>query len=122
MNFNLGEKGESAGEEMTLQDIKTLLESTGLPVTYRAWPDQQAPALPWICYLVTGSNNFFADGKMYLGVSMVSVELYTALISPALEQQLEQALQGFCWQKTITYIDTEKVYQISYEIEVQLNA
>lgn len=107
---------------MTLQDIKTLLESTGLPVTYRAWPNQQTPTLPWICYLVTGSNNFYADGKIYLAVSVISVELYTALISPTLEQQLEQALQGFCWQKTTTYIDAEKVYQITYEIEVQLNA
>ena len=36
---------------MTLAQLKDLLMSTGLPVTYRAWPEAAAPPLPFLCYL-----------------------------------------------------------------------
>ena len=36
---------------MTLENLYQLLESTGLPVVYRAWPIGGAPELPYICYL-----------------------------------------------------------------------
>ena len=33
---------------MTLENVCQLLESTGLPVVYRAWPIDGAPELPYI--------------------------------------------------------------------------
>ena len=103
---------------MTLAQLKDLLVSTGLPVTYRAWPEAAAPPLPFLCYLEAYSNNFVADGTVYVPISHVQVELYTALKDPAAEAKVEQALSQLVWQKTETYIDTEKCYQILYEIEV----
>lgn len=103
---------------MTLEELKDRLETTGFPVTYREWPENAAPPLPFICYLVAYSNNFAADGEVYYPIDRVQVELYTKLKDPEAEGKVEQALAGLYWEKTETYISTEKCYQILYEIEV----
>lgn len=103
---------------MTLEDIVNMLEGTGLPVVYRAWPEKQAPPLPYICYLVSYTNNFSADGKVYCPINHLQIELYTELKEPRTEGKVEKALSSLFWDKTETYIDSEKCYQITYEIEV----
>lgn len=103
---------------MTLEELKTLLESTGLPVAYRAFPVGQAPDLPFICYLVEYSNNFDADNRVYYPINHITIELYTEFKSPESEALVETALQDVCWEKTEDYLDDERCYEISYEIEV----
>ena len=103
---------------MTLQEFRKILETSGLPVTYRAWPENEAPPLPYLCYYDSGSNNFAADGVVYFSVSRITVELYTELKDVAAEGRVEQALSSFYWEKTEEYIDSEKCYQIMYEMEV----
>lgn len=103
---------------MTLSELSELLKTTGLPVTYRAWPVNEVPELPFLCYLTTGVNTLPADGGVYYHWDDVRVELYTKLKDPAAEALVEAALTGFHWEKTETYIDTEKCYMILYEIEV----
>lgn len=103
---------------MTLSELGALLKTTGLPVSYRAWPENGAPPLPFVCYLEAGSNNFSADGVVYCPIKRVQVELYTKLKDPEAEDKVEAALSSFFWEKTETYLDTEKCFQILYEIEV----
>lgn len=103
---------------MTLEELKTLLESTGLPVAYRAFPVGKAPDLPFICYLVEYSNNFDADNRVYCPINHITIELYTEFKSPESEALVETALQDICWEKTEDYLDDERCYEISYEIEV----
>lgn len=103
---------------MTLEELNALLQSTGLPVAYRAFPADQAPDLPFLCYLCTSSNNFDADDRVYFPVQQVDVELYTATKRPDLEQKVEAALSGLCWEKSEEYLDDERCYEIIYEIEV----
>lgn len=103
---------------MTLAELADLLKSTGIPVTYYAWPENQAPQLPFICYLTPGSNNFAADGLVYYPVAQVNIELYTKIKSPETEAKVEETLASIFWDKSETYIDSEKCYQIVYEIEV----
>lgn len=105
---------------MTLTEIKRMLDVTGLPVTERAWPEGKAPPLPFICYLVDpdGSDNFAADGVVYCAIDELQVELYTKYRDPNTEAKVEEALASHFWQKTVTYLDDEKCYQIQYELEV----
>lgn len=103
---------------MTLEDLNNLLKTTGLPVTYRSWPESQAPDLPYICYLFSYSNNFGADNVVYSPISHIQIELYTKLKDPISEGKVETALSSFYWGKTEEYIDDEQCYQIIYEIEV----
>lgn len=103
---------------MTLQELAALLETTGLPVAYRAFPAGKAPPLPYLCYLCTGTNNFDADDRVYQVYQGVDVELYTETKRPDLELAVEAALSDVGWEKTEEYLDDEKCYQIIYEIEV----
>lgn len=50
---------------MALEDMKALLDTTGYPVVYNAWPEGKAPSLPYICFLTAYSNNFGADDVVY---------------------------------------------------------
>ena len=43
---------------MTLAGVKTMLETTGMPVVYGAWKKGTAPPMPYIVYLCTYNNNF----------------------------------------------------------------
>lgn len=103
---------------MTLEELKELLKTTGLPVAYRSFPENEAPPLPFICFLVANSNNFIADGIVYQKTDHILVELYTKQKDVESEGRVEQVLSSFVWEKTETYIDDEKCYQILYEIEV----
>lgn len=105
---------------MTIAEIRTILETTKLPVTYRAWPVGEAPLLPWIAIVQTGSDNFAADGIAYGLIKTVDVELYTKKKDPDTEALVEKALTdaGIFWNKTETYIEGEAALEIVYEIEV----
>ena len=105
---------------MKLIEVKEMLESTGLPVAYRAFPEGKAPKLPFIVYLSTGTDNFAADGKVYHEVKTIHVELYTETKSEELEKILEKAFDEWelFWNKSEEYLDTEKCYEILYEMEV----
>lgn len=104
---------------MGLLKLKTDLQRSHMPVTYRAWPEGEAPSLPFVCYLANGANNLFADGGVYYSSESVRVELYTRLKDPAAEAALEAALNGYHWKKyPDEYIASEQCYLILYEVEV----
>lgn len=104
---------------MGLLKLKTYLQSSGMPVTYRAWPEGEAPSLPFICYLANGNNPLFADGGVYHSSQSVRVELYTRLKDPTAEAAVEAALSAYHWKKyPDDYISSEQCYLILYEVEV----
>lgn len=104
---------------MSLSEFKELLKTTGLPVAYYAFPESEAPTLPFICYLVPFTNNFSADGKVYKNINHIQVELYTKIKSPEIEEKVEQALSSFYWEKTETYLEDEQCFEVIYELEVE---
>lgn len=108
---------------MTLADLKTKLESIqgfSGKVAYRSWPEGDAPDLPYICYYVDGDNNMAADNKVYLKVNVINIELYTEHKSLVDEQKVEEMLDSLelPYSKYEQYIEDEKMYQITYEVEV----
>lgn len=103
---------------MTLMELLRRLEGTGLPVAYLAFPEGEAPALPFLCWQTDGVNSLPADGGVYLTWDEVRIELYTALRSPETEALVEEALTGLYWHKDIAYISTQRCWMTTYEIEV----
>lgn len=103
---------------MTLEEVAALLKTTGYPVAFQEWPEGAVPPMPYLVYLSPYTNNFAADGTAYFIVNHVQIELYTKLKDPVAEGKVEEALSSIFWEKTQTYLDTEKCYQTIYEIEV----
>ena len=101
-----------------MEELVNSLKDTGIPVTYLSFPEKKAPPLPFLCYYCTDYNNLFADGTVYFSSANVTVELYTLLKSPETEKTVEAALAEYHWKKNETYINTERCYMITYEIEV----
>ena len=93
-----------------------LLKTTGLPVAYHHFTSPPSP--PYIVYLFSYSSNFGADNKVYEAGKNFQVELYTKTKDLASEKLIEDALNGadVYWEKTETYIDSEGLYQVLYEI------
>lgn len=103
---------------MTLKERTEKLKATGMPVAYRYFKEKEAPPLPFICHMESGNNNFYADGRVYEKISKWRVELYTRDKDTESEEKVELALSDFAWEKEENYIDSEKCYQIVYEMEV----
>ena len=108
---------------MTLAELYNALKSiTGFSnkVVYRAWPVGKAPPLPFIVFLVEGSDNFGADNIVYKAINRVNVEFYSKnkdTVSEGLIEALFENLSIY-WEKDETYLDDEQCYEIIYSIEV----
>ena len=103
---------------MTLEEIKTKLDTTGYPVSYSSVPLDEATARPYICYSETGLRPFSADGIPYYTRRVIFVRLYTDIRDEAAEAKVQTALAGLYWSKGIEYLEDQKIYEIDYEIEV----
>ena len=108
---------------MTLKDLYEALKSIdgfSNKVVYRAFPVGKAPKLPYICYLVTNSDNFEADNRVYHVQQVVDIELYTAKKSETTELLVEAKLDdiGLVWNKYEEYIESEEMYEIIYTVTI----
>lgn len=103
---------------MEQAELYNVLKSTGLPVAYHHFATPPTP--PYLVYLFAFSNNFGADNKVYAKGNSYQVELYSNKKDLASEKLIEDALDAneIYWEKTETFIDTENLYQVLYEIEI----
>ena len=107
---------------MDISEINRILKS--IPgfeskVAYRAFPEKEAPELPFIIFVENGTNNVFADNKTYVERSSYTISLVEAHRDRAVEQLIEQALNehDIAWNRYPEWIEEEKIYQIDYETE-----
>ena len=105
-----------------MDDLVKLLEETGIPFAYDRFAEGESPDPPFICYLLPQSDNFSADGKVYLKVSSVNIELYTDSKDLSVEQKLEAVLDthGIFYDKTEVWIESEKLYEVLYSFEMEV--
>src|SRR5699024_10673465 len=105
-------------KRMSLTELYNLLKATGYPVAYSHFNEPKGR--PFITYLTTYTSNFHADNKVHQKVKNVDVELYTSKKDLQAEQTLEGLLNEheLPFDKVETYIDSEKIYQIIYEVRL----
>ncbi len=96
--------------------IRTMAEDLSLDWAYDHFTDDDAPAVPFIVYLTPASANFAADARVYKTGQAVHLELYTDTKDPHLERQIEARLNEgqIVWNKTETWIATERLYEVLY--------
>ena len=104
-----------------MEELLQILSETQIPFAYHHFAEGESPEPPFICYLLPGSNNFSADGKVYYKINEVHIELYTDLKDLAVEQQLEEVLDehGIFYNKSETWIESEKLYEVLYTFEME---
>lgn len=106
---------------MTYQEVYTMLQGIGIPVTYYEWPVDHAPNPPFICFYYPGDDDFIADNSNYQRIRTLVVELYTDEKDFQLEETVEAALSGMVYERDETYIDDERLFEVSYTMEVVIN-
>ena len=105
---------------MTIENLVKMLQKTGIPFAYDHFAEGESPEPPFICYLLPGSNNFAADGKVYFKINQVRIELYTDSKDLAVERKMEMVLDesGIFYNKSEVWIQSEKLYEVLYSFEV----
>ena len=104
---------------MTLEELKAVLDNTKLQVSYSSVPIEEA-AKPYIVYWQTGVRNFAADGVAYYSRKLVTISLYTDNRDRTSEGLIEAELTkaNIYWSKTTDFLDSEKIFETIYTIEV----
>ena len=107
---------------MTHEEVMQMLAELDIPFAYDHFAEGESPDPPFICYLLPQSDNFSADGKVYLKVSSVNIELYTDSKELDVEQKLEAVLDthGIFYDKTEVWIESEKLYEVLYSFEMEV--
>ena len=93
-----------------------ILSEMALPFAYDHFAEGESPNPPFICYLLPGSDNFSADGRVYYKGSEVHIGLYCDSKDPALEATLEAVLD----EHGIFWIESEKLYEVLYTFEMEV--
>lgn len=105
---------------MTMEELVAMLQKMGIPFAYDHFAEGESPDPPFICYLLPGSNNFAADGKVYFKINQMRIELYTDSKDLAVERKVEAVLDdsGIFYNKSEVWIQSEKLYEVLYSFEV----
>ena len=102
-----------------MDKIIQILEELGLPYAYDHFAEGEGPDPPFLCFRCPNSDNFAADGTVYFPITEIDIELYTDRKDPDTEKKLEDLLTkgGIFFDKTETFIDSEKLYEVPYSFE-----
>ena len=100
-----------------------ILNEINLPWAYHHFAEGESPDPPFMLYLYPESDNFGADNKVYAGITMVYLELYTDEKDLATEEAIESILEshGIFWDKSETWIESEKLYEVLYSFEMEVS-
>ena len=105
-----------------METLIAILNEVGIPFAYDHFAEGESPEPPFFCYLCPSSENFAADGRVYLKVSEIHVELYTDAKDLEAEGRVEAALDshGIYYDKFETWIGSEKLYEVLYSFEMEV--
>ena len=102
--------------------LAEMIKQMGIPFAYDHFAEGESPDPPFICYLLPGSDNFAADGKVYYRINEVRIELYTDRKDLLVEEQVTAVLDehGIFYDQTEVWIDSEKLYEVVFSFEYHI--
>ena len=108
---------------MTYKEIAQLIDGIGYPYAYYQFEKETAKEPPFICFYYPGRDDMLADNTNYAQITELVIELYTDNKDFAAEAAVESALEAaeIVYEKDETYIDSERMYMITYNTEVLIN-
>lgn len=103
---------------MTIKEIATMIAGFGLPYAYHHFAEEEQRTLqpPYVRWYFNGIDDLYADNINFQRISELRIELYTDYKDFAREALIESALaeNGWAYDKTETYLDSEQLYVTSY--------
>ncbi len=104
-----------------MEELVSIIQEMNILFAYDHFAEGESPEPPFICYLIPGSDNFAADGKVYFKMNEVRIELYTDFKDLDLESRVEGVLDGneIFYNKSETWIQSEKLYEVMYSFEME---
>lgn len=108
---------------MTRAEVATMIEEIGLPCAYYQFPEDTEQATPFVVFFYSNTDDLYADDENYQRIEVLNIELYTSYRDFEKEAAIEQILKnhGFSYYMESSYIDSEKMQQTAYEMEVIIN-
>ena len=105
---------------MTHEEVMAMVEEMGLPFAYHHFAEGESPDPPFAVFLYPRADNFSADGIPYYKKNVLDIEIYTDAKDPELETIVEAVLErhGIFYAKSEVWIDSEKLYEVLFEMEV----
>lgn len=102
--------------------LLSIMREIGFPFAYHHFAEGESPSPPFLVFLTPTSSNFAADGKAYFKANEVHIELYTDYKNPSVEEKVEAVLDrhGIFYNKTETFIESEKLYETLYIFEMEV--
>ena len=100
-----------------MDELVKIMEEMGIPFAYDHFAEGESPDPPFLCYLLPGSDNFAADGRVYYKMSEVRIELYTDFKDVSLEEKVTAVLDnhGIFYEQSEVWIEEEKLYEVAFE-------
>lgn len=100
-----------------MDELVKIIEEMDIPFAYDHFAEGESPEPPFLCYLLPGSDNFAADGKVYYKMSEVRIELYTDFKDVSLEEKVTAVLDnhGIFYEQSEVWIEEEKLYEVAFE-------
>lgn len=100
-----------------MDELVKIIEEMGIPFAYDHFAEGESPKPPFLCYLLPGSDNFAADGRVYYKMSEVRIELYTDFKDVSLEEKVTAVLDnhGIFYEQSEVWIEEEKLYEVAFE-------
>ena len=62
-----------------MEELLQIVKEMEIPFAYDHFAEGESPNPPFICYLLPDSDNFAADGRVYLKVNEVHTTLKTSM-------------------------------------------
>ena len=108
---------------MTYQEIAAMVKSFGLPFAYYQFEEGSGQQCPFVVFYYPNRDDFIADGKNYAKIVNLTIEFYADTKDFVNEDIIEGVLDEYemAYEKEETYIDSEKMYEVIYTMEVLIN-
>ena len=105
---------------MEHKKVKEMVEELGIPYAYDHFAEGESPKPPFVIFYYPRTLNFAADGIAYFKKNVLNVEVYTDEKDIELEERIEAVFErhGLFFVKTEVWIESEKLYEVLYEMEV----
>lgn len=107
--------------------VSACATAVGGPFAYYQFAEDpdgaNAPSLPFVVYYYPASDDVMADNRNYVKVRELIIELYTENKDFDAEGALEAVLASndIPYRKAEAFVESERMYQITYDTEVLIN-